>query len=244
MSISYRDEPERPPTPSNEVARRASEDWSSLLLCDPTQPSPSSSQTNGSLTASFESPGVHANNGMPFPVRRSSFTHTFNLAKSCLEANGVVEPAEQNVEEGSNTAARLTIEQPLASDFHHYAEPVLYLGYDRARQIFSTFSRTIHPIYPCVDLSAAGWLLDALFGCSTEKKINETSQPPRISLTRIDILKALLGLTLLVEGDDTSPLALHLQRYIDWKVEKLVMGRGPDVDDIVMATLMVRYHRN
>lgn len=244
MSISYREEPERPPTSGNEVARRASVDWSSLLLCDPTRPSPSSSQTNGSLNASLQSPGAHTNNGIPFPVRRSSFAHTFNLAKSCLEANGVVEPAEQNVQEGSNTAARVAIEQPLASDFHHYAEPILHLGYDRARQIFSTFSRTIHPIYPCVDLSAAGWLLDALFGSSTEKKINETSQPPPVSLTRIDILKALLGLTLLVEGDDTSPLALHLQRYIDWTVEKLVMGRGPDIDDIVMATLMVRCHRN
>ena len=244
MCIFYRRESESSPTADDGAAPRASVNSSSLLLHEPTRLSPPSSQTNGSLNTSFQTSGVHANDDMPLAVRRSSFVHTFNLAKSCLEANGIVGPAEQNLFGGSNTGACLALERPLASDFDEYVGSILDLGYDRAKRLFSTFAGTMHPIYPCVDLSAAEWLLDALFRGSAGKRTNETSQPPPISLTKIDILKALLGLTLLVEGDGASPLALHLQRYIDWTVEKLIIGRGPDIDDIVMATLMVRYHRN
>ncbi|KAF9768163.1 hypothetical protein IL306_014560 [Fusarium sp. DS 682] len=205
----------------------------SLALNEPSRHSPS-----GSLNSSLPSSGVPVSDGKSPAARRSSFVNTFNLAKSCLEANGIVRPAEKDDLQGPNRAQSLVLEKPLAFMFEDCVESILELEYDRARRLFSTFADTIYPIYPCVDLDSAGWLLDALFGRATREGNNHTSQSPPINVTKVDILKALLGLTLLVEDDTTSPLGRHIQRHVDWTVEKLVTGTGPDTDDIVMATLM------
>ncbi|KAI1029999.1 hypothetical protein LB504_010402, partial [Fusarium proliferatum] len=190
-------------------------------------------QTGNNLGASLQSPA--ATDRSP-TARRSSFVNTFSLARSCLEAKGIVDQAEKDVQ-GSTNKPCLTLEQSLASANDDCLESVLDLGYERARNIFITFAETIHPIYPCVDLQSTEQVLGAVFGRSA----GHTSQPASITLTKIDVLKALFGLTLLIEDDNTSPLARHLQRYVDWSVEKVVTGGGPDVDDVTMATLMSLY---
>ncbi|KAF5547721.1 hypothetical protein FMEXI_5047 [Fusarium mexicanum] len=169
-------------------------------------------------------------------ARRSSFVDTFSLARSCLEANGIVDQVEKQVH-GSTSKPCLTSEQTLVSAGDDCLEPILELGYEKARHLFITFAETIYPIYPCLDLHSTEMVLDAVFGRSA----SHTSQPTSISLTRIDVLKTLLGLTLLIEDDNGSPLARHLQRYVDWSVEKALMSRGPTIDDVVMATLMGLY---
>ena len=189
-------------------------------------------RTSNSLSASLQSPA--ATDRSP-TARRSSFVDTFSLARSCLETNGIVDQVEKDVQ-GPTSKPCLTLEQSLASASDDCLESILELGYDKARQLFITFAQTIYPVYPCVDLHSAEPVLDAVFGRSA----HHTTQLPSVNLTKVDILKTLLGLTLLVENDSTSPLARHLQRYVDWSVEKLVMGKGPDTEDVVMATLMVR----
>ncbi|KAM5517442.1 fungal specific transcription factor domain-containing protein [Fusarium oxysporum f. sp. phaseoli] len=190
-------------------------------------------RTSNSLSASLQSPA--ATDRSP-TARRSSFVDTFSLARSCLETNGIVDQVEKDVQ-GPTSKPCLTLEQSLASASDDCLESILELGYDKARQLFITFAETIYPVYPCVDLHSAEPVLDAVFGRSA----HHTTQLPSVNLTKVDILKALLGLTLLVENDSTSPLARHLQRYVDWSVEKLVMGKVPDPEDVVMATLMSLY---
>jgi hypothetical protein len=188
-------------------------------------------KTSRSLGASLQSPAPTEKSPT---ARRSSFVDTFSLARSCLQANGIVDEVEEDVQ-GSTSKPGLTLEEFLASASDDCLDSVLELGYDRARHLFITFAETIFPIYPCVDLHSAEMVLDTVFGRSA----SHTSQPASMTLTNIDILKALLGLTLLIEEDSTSPLARHLQRYVDWSVEKVLMGRGPTIDDVAMATLMV-----
>ncbi|KAF5630265.1 uncharacterized protein FTJAE_8290 [Fusarium tjaetaba] len=190
-------------------------------------------QSSRSLGASLQSPAPTEKSPA---ARRSSFVDTFSLARSCLEANGIVDEVEEDVQ-GSTSKPGLTLEQTLASASDDCLESILDLGYDRARHLFITFAETIYPIYPCVDLQSAEVVLDAVFGRSA----SHTSEPASITLTKIDVLKALLGLTLLIEDDKTSPLARHLQRYVDWSVEKALMGRGPNIDDVSMAALMGLY---
>jgi hypothetical protein len=187
-------------------------------------------QTSNNLGASLQTPAATKKSPT---ARRSSFVDTFSLARSCLEANGIVEKDVR----GSMSKPCLTLEQSLASASDDCLESVLELGYDRARHLFITFAETIYPIYSCVDLHSTERVLDAVFG----HPANHTSQPDPITPTKIDILKALLGLTLIIEDDNASHLARHLQRYVDWSVEKVIMGRGPDFDDVTMATLMSLY---
>ncbi|KAF5585024.1 uncharacterized protein FSUBG_12595 [Fusarium subglutinans] len=187
-------------------------------------------QTSINPGASLQSP---ANTERSPTARRSSFVDTFSLARSCLEANGIVDQVEKQVQ-GSTSKPCLTLEQTLASAGDDCLKPILELGYEKARNLFITFAETIYPIYPCVDLHSTELVLDAVFGRSA----SHTSQPTSINLTKIDVLKTLLGLTLLIEDDSVSPLARHLQRYVDWSVEKALMSRGPTIGDVVMATLM------
>ncbi|EWG47577.1 hypothetical protein FVEG_07645 [Fusarium verticillioides 7600] len=190
-------------------------------------------KTSRSLGTSLQSPAPTEKSPT---ARRSSFVDTFSLARSCLQANGIVDEVEEDVQ-GSMSKPGLTLEECLASSSNDCLDSVLDLGYDRARHLFITFAKTIFPIYPCVDLHSAEMVLNTVFGRSA----SHTSQPASMTLTKIDILKALLGLTLLIEEDSTSPLARHLQRYVDWSVEKVLMGRGPTIDDVAMATLMGLY---
>ncbi|CCT71982.1 uncharacterized protein FFUJ_14024 [Fusarium fujikuroi IMI 58289] len=190
-------------------------------------------QTGNNLGASLQSPA--ATDRSP-TARRSSFVETFSLARSCLEANGIVDEAEKDVQ-SSPSKPCLTLEQCLASASEDCLESVLDLGYERARQVFIKFAESIYPIYPCVDIQSTEQVLDAVF----RRSAGLTSPPASTTLTKIDILKALLGLTLLIEDDMTSPLARHLQRYVDWSVEKVVMGRDPTIDDVTMAALMSLY---
>ncbi|KAL7765137.1 hypothetical protein ACKLNR_003053 [Fusarium oxysporum f. sp. zingiberi] len=190
-------------------------------------------RTSNSLSVSLQSPAATERSPT---ARRSSFVDTFSLARSCLETNGIVDQVEKDVQ-GPTSKPCLTLEQSLASASDDCLESILELGYDKARQLFITFAETIYPVYPCVDLHSTEPVLDAVLGRSA----HHTTQLPSVNLTKVDILKALLGLTLLVENDSTSPLASHLQRYVDWSVEKLVMGKGPDTEDVVMATLMSLY---
>ncbi|PCG89350.1 Transcription factor [Penicillium occitanis (nom. inval.)] len=224
------------PAAEEVIAPCASADSMGLALNEPSRHSPS-----GSLNSSLPSSGVPVSDGKSPPARRSSFVDTFNLAKSCLEANGIVRSAEKDDVQGPNRAQSLVLEKPLAFMFEDCAESILELGYDRARRLFSTFAETIYPIYPCIDLDSTGWLLDALFGRTAREGNNHTSQCPPINVTKIDIIKALLGLTLLMEDDTTSPLGRHIQRHVYWTVEKLITGTSPDTDDIIMATLMSLY---
>ncbi|KAI7760687.1 hypothetical protein LZL87_007899 [Fusarium oxysporum] len=190
-------------------------------------------QTSNSLSASLQSPAATERSPT---ARRSSFVNTFSLARSCLEANGIVDQVEKDAQ-GSTNKPHLTLEQSLASANDDCWDSVLELGYDKARHLFITFAETIYPIYPCVDLHSTEQVLDMVFGRSA----SHTTQVLSVNLTKVDILKALLGLTLLVEDDSKSPLARHLQRYVDWSVEKVIIGRGLDTDDVAMATLMSLY---
>ncbi|KAG4281148.1 hypothetical protein FPRO06_10053 [Fusarium proliferatum] len=189
-------------------------------------------QISNNLGTSLQSPA--ATDQSP-TARRSSFVETFSLARSCLEANGIVDEAEKDVQ-SSPSKPCLTLEQCLASASDDCLESVLDLGYERARYLFIKFAESIYPIYPCVDLQSTEQVLDVVFGRSG----SHTSQPASITLTKIDILKALLGLTLLIEDDRTSPLARYLQRYVDWSVEKIIIGKDPHIDDVTMAALMRR----
>ncbi|KLO98710.1 uncharacterized protein Y057_6758 [Fusarium fujikuroi] len=105
-------------------------------------------QTGNNLGASLQSPA--ATDRSP-TARCSSFVETFSLVRLCLEANGIVDEAEKDVQ-SSPSKPCLTLEQCLASASEDCLESVLDLGYERARQVFIKFAESIYPIYLCVDI--------------------------------------------------------------------------------------------
>jgi hypothetical protein len=172
----------------------------------------------------------------------TSFIHTFHLAKSSLEAHGVVQP-ETNPANPPDLRRRYRIVSSPYADFAQSAEAVSNLGYERATNVLSDFVGMLYPLYPCVDLAVVQEHLNYVFIDSITQIGDDTSisDPISISLAGLDILKAILGTTMLVNGSEIEPLALHLPRYLDWSCGNVVTGNGPELHDAVMAMLMVSH---
>lgn len=172
----------------------------------------------------------------------TSFVHTFHLAKSSLEAHGVVQP-ETNSAKPPDPRRRFRVVPSPYTDFAQSAEAVSDLGYERATDVLSDFVRMLYPLYPCVDLAVVQEHLNYVFIDSVSRIEDDTSisDPISISLAGLDILKAILGTTMLVNGSEIEPLALHLPRYLDWSCGKVVTGNGPEIHDAVMAMLLVSH---
>jgi hypothetical protein len=130
---------------------------------------------------------------------------------------------------------------PSSLDLEQSAEPILELGFEKATNALSDFVAMFYPLYPCVDLSDVQDHLTYLFMVSADEigDQNLLSKQTSITPTSIDIIKAVLGISMLMNGYGDTPLALHLPRYLDWSVENLVIGTSPEVHDVVMAMLMV-----
>lgn len=175
-----------------------------------------------------------------FALHQTSFAHAFNVARSLLESKGVLQPETANAHNHKSLLSRFRMSSS-SPDLDQAAEPILDLGFERARCALSDFVRMIYPLYPCVDLSTTQKHLTYLFIDSTQEMPNQDdhSEQNLITMTSIEILKAVLGIAMLANGNEDAPLALHLPRYLDWSAESLIAGIGPEVDDIVMGMLMV-----
>lgn len=179
-------------------------------------------------------PGTSAIN---YACPSTSFVHTLSIARSLLEAEGVVQPETQRVEQAPEVVRRYAGGYFRTSEFAYSAGPILDLGFEKVSSAFSEFVQTIYPLYPCIDIAAVSSHLTAIFLHSAD----QMADPETDSLTimDIDILKAVVGVSLLVNGRESSPLAIHLPRYLDWSLQKFLMGSGPQAQDIVLTVLLV-----
>jgi hypothetical protein len=179
--------------------------------------------------------------GTRYSSHPTSFVNILNLAKSSLEANGVVQP-EAIIIDLPHIRERFRVAPSPYADFAQSAQAISDLGFERATDVLSDFAKTLYPLYPCVDLSFARNHLAYVFIDSVSHIEDDApgSDPISVSLAGLDILKAILGTTMLVTGSKNEPLALHLPRYLDWSCGRVITGNGPEIHDIVMAMLLVR----
>lgn len=225
------------------------ETTSSIHTLLSTQTSNSNPQLDDSITPAASVISGKSGNILLSPQRggtkhnshQTSFVNILNLAKSSLEANGVVQP-EAIVIEPPHIRERFRVAPSPYVDFAQSAQAISDLGFERATDVLSDFSKTLYPLYPCVDLSVARNHLAYVFIDSISHIQDDASgsDPISVSLAGLDILKAILGITMLVAGSENEPLALHLPRYLDWSCDRVLSGNGPEIHDVVMAMLLVR----
>ncbi|KEF54583.1 uncharacterized protein A1O9_09025 [Exophiala aquamarina CBS 119918] len=178
-----------------------------------------------------------------FSPHKGHFAYAFALAKSSLLANGILSPSDAPPGEVP-PVTRQARRAPAPLDMEASIEPVAELGIDKARLVLAEFTDTILPIWPCVDLSVLQQTLDEVFrDCTREPQDHIINlEPIAMSATAIDTLKAALGISMLVNGEETAPLARHLPRYLDWSIESIVMGSEADIPNLVLAVLLSLYH--
>lgn len=116
------------------------------------------------------------------------------------------------------------------------ARPLLELGHAKVTQLFTIFRNEVYPFYPCVSLDLGCVAINAVFSL-----FKGTSHGVIINVDMIDveITKAVVAIALLLRDDTQSCLASDLEGRLVWSVESCLDQETPQIEDIVMAVLLV-----
>jgi hypothetical protein len=169
-----------------------------------------------------------------FSLHRSNFVNIFDQATIVLNktrrvADFVVPPHDQ-------VAPKYRMSDEV--DLEAIGETIRDLGHDQASSALSSFIENIYTVYPCVEPSSLWNHLREIF--RDEINSEDISLPETMVTTiDIDVLKAALAISFLVNNRKDRTLARYLLRHLHWSVEKMLVGNGPALEDAIMALLLV-----
>jgi Zn-finger protein len=117
------------------------------------------------------------------------------------------------------------------------ARPLLEIGHEKVVQLFAIFKDEVYPFYPCVSLDLGNEVINDVFSL-----VKDTSHGVILNVDVIDveITKVVGAIALLLRDDTQSPLSSDLEGQLVWSVDSCFDQERPQVEDIVMATLLVR----
>jgi hypothetical protein len=118
------------------------------------------------------------------------------------------------------------------------AQPVLELGHDKTTQLVTTFINEIYPIYPCISLTLAQDLVNTVFSLLNRIPYDGTYN---LEVIDVEIMKSVLAIALLVRQETQHPLAADLEGQLLWSVDACYDQEHPQIEDIIMATLLVSF---
>ena len=192
---------------------------------------------------SLTSARSHRPKGLANPV---SFVNTLNIAKTVLEANGVISlPSE--IDEDCEVNEPIIDQDhicPVLSEVVQSSQPILRLGYDRTMELLAVFESEINIAYPCVVFEAVKKNLDQLFNTASASSSNQNTSHKdnyhELTLIDVDILKAIMAISLLNQGEDENTLAADLEDHLTWSVATHMSLERPEIGDVIMAVLLVQ----
>jgi hypothetical protein len=116
------------------------------------------------------------------------------------------------------------------------ARPLLEIGHEKVTQLFAIFKDEVYPFYPCVSLDLGHEIINDI--CLLLK---DTSHGVILNIDIIDveITKVVVAIALLLRDDTQYPLASDLEGQLVWSVDSCFDQEKLQVEDIVMATLLV-----
>jgi hypothetical protein len=172
------------------------------------------------------------------PLSHTDFQYTLNLTQDALRARDLTPPQDS----ASGHHSVVDDESKYPDDLItllQAARPVLELGHEKVTQLFTIFKDEVYPIYPCVSLELGYGALDAIFSHLTHAATGATS---KLDMIDIELTKAVSAIALLIRGDTQNPLAFDLEAQLAWSVDSCFDQEKPQVEDIVMATLLVSHY--
>ncbi|KAJ6105106.1 hypothetical protein N7523_010180 [Penicillium sp. IBT 18751x] len=116
------------------------------------------------------------------------------------------------------------------------ARPVLELGHERTTQLFTIFKDEVYPLYPCISLKLGYDAVNAIFSLLT---YSSPGAIQNVDMIDVEITKSVVAIALLVRGDIQSSLASDLESHLLWSVDSCYDQEQTQVEDIIMATLLV-----
>lgn len=168
--------------------------------------------------------------------------YPLDLARDFLQEQGLA--STNGSEQGRSDEPVLADTPPAADDLTvlmQAARPVLDLGYTKVLQYLTTFQNEVYPMYPCIDLNMARNKIDALFALPS---FSGTGAPQDVDLDLdlidVELTKVTLAISKLVESDGENSSSSDLDAQLTWNMDVNFQQETVQIEDIMMATLMVR----
>jgi hypothetical protein len=179
------------------------------------------------------------NDELPQPNKPPTLTdpgHTLSLTQDAMRERGLLSPP--NSQDSPHPAAQDQLKLPDALINLLQAErPLLELGHEKVTQLFTIFKDEIYPFYPCINLDLG---LEAINNVFSTLQNNCHGVILNMDIIDVEVTKAVVAIALLLRDDTQGPLASDLEGQLVWTVDSCFDQEKPQVEDIVMAILLVR----
>lgn len=117
------------------------------------------------------------------------------------------------------------------------AHPVLELGHTKVTQLITIFKDEVYPIFPCVRIQLGHHIVDILYSLLNRIQHEATWN---LEVIDVELTKTMVAIAMLVKNDTQSTLAADLEDHLLWSVDSCYDQDLPQIEDIIMATLLVR----
>ena len=172
------------------------------------------------------------------PLAHTDFQYNLNLTQDAMRARDLTPP--QDSANGHHSVADDELKYPdTLITLLQAARPILELGHEKATQLFTIFKDEVYPIYPCISLELGYGAIDAIFSHLTHAA---PEQPCKLDMIDVELTKSVLAIALLIRGETQNVLAFDLEAQLAWSVDSCLDQEKPQVEDIVMATLLVSHY--
>lgn len=168
----------------------------------------------------------------------TDFRYTLDHTRHLLKVRGSPTPPDFNNLNYPLLAGDQNISPDALITLLQAARPVLQLGYQKINQLHTLFKQEIYPLHPCIRLQLSQDIIDTVFSLLARGPFNATYD---LEVIDLEIMKAVVAVALLVEGDTQLPLAFDLESHLLWSVDSCYDQEHPQIEDIIMATLLVRF---
>lgn len=170
-----------------------------------------------------------------------SHVHMLGLARDLLVEKGFFEgprdrarPGEPAISDGANVTAPAPADEILQA-----AKPIIHLGRDKAFQYHAAFKDHIYSAYPCFSLSVAEERMTALYSARTPPGGDNRFQDLGLDTIDVEIMKVTFAIAMILEGENDNPLCRDLPAYLLWNVDNNINEEPAQLEDVIMATLLV-----
>lgn len=171
------------------------------------------------------------------PLSPTDFQYTLGLTQDAMRARDLTPP--QDSASGHHSVADDESNYPDALiTLLQAARPILELGHEKVTQLFTIFKDEVYPIYPCINLELGYGAIDTIFSHLTYAATGATS---KLDMIDVELTKSVLAIALLVRGETQNVLAFDLEAQLAWSVDSCLDQEKPQVEDIVMAVLLVSH---
>ncbi|KAF2424442.1 hypothetical protein EJ08DRAFT_417124 [Tothia fuscella] len=172
-------------------------------------------------------------------ISKIIFVHTLDLARSRLEAIGLVPSRSDIPKEGP--AEQTGSAGPAPHEIMFTARSILALGRRRIDQLVAVYETEVHPMHPCIDMEVFQAKLSQLLNMSYSYPLQEELRSETLEYIDIEICKAVLGIGQNLEIPSQSDVEPNLFDQIIWSPDALLSKETADIEDLILAVLQIIY---